>query len=290
MPSPHYLGPHSLKRDVTLALDVLAERLSIEQSAGESHSVLFVTGLTHAQSLEATAVYLVAAIAHAIQANLRIRKALFDTNDLHRDLKNDIMSVVAGEDADDNFKTTRRDPWMWEGISHMLVHLSRRDSRFHPSGPVLAKIGLKLDLTDHGFDVIAIYNADEVGISAGECKAYLDNPSRAITDASNVLHEIDENKRDSDLRAAVSQLQSALDDPLQATLAGAFWKRERSYLPFICCDDDRSLDWLQARSVLRRLDVPISRKILYPLPLLHGKGTFDRIARLMHSYAATGSD
>ena len=178
---------------------------------------------------------------------------------------------------------------MWEAISHMLIHLSRYKEEFHPSGQVLAKTGLKHDVNDHGLDLIAIYKAANLGISAGECKAYLNDPSRAIADASNRLSEIDENKRDIELRAVINQLRGVLDEDAQQGLAGAFWRNERSYLPFICCDDDWSLNWQEHRTVLRRLDVPTNRKILYPLPLVHGRHTFDRICNLMRSYVAKGN-
>ena len=277
-----------MAEDTHAAIAMLTDRLSIEHSVGQSHSVLLVKGCSDDDSLQATAVYLVASIAQTIDANLRIRRALFDNTDLKRDLQADIVSVIGNDDSDDEFKTKKRDPWLWEAISHMLIHLSRLNRAFHPSGHVLAKTGLKYDVNDHGLDLIAIYRASDLGISAGECKAYLHDPSRAITDASNRLSEIDKNKRDIELRAAISQLRGVLEDDAQEDLAGAFWKNERSYLPFICCEGNRSLNWLRDRPVLRRLDVPTNRKILYPIPLVRGRSTFDRICELMRSYVTTG--
>ena len=278
-----------MTQDAIAAIAILAKRLSIEQSLGQSHSVLLVKGCGEDKSLGATAVYLVAAIAATISANLSIREALFDNIDLDRDLRADIVSVIGDEASNDDFKTTRRDPWMWEAISHMLIHLSRHNDGFHPSGRVLAKTSIKHDINDHGFDLIAIYSAAGLGISVGECKAYLYDPSRAITDASNKLSEIDENKRDIELRAVINQLRGALGDDVQADLAGSFWRNERSYLPFVCCDVNRSTDWLRSRMALRRLDVPVNRKILYPLPLIHARDTFDRICELMRSYVEIGA-
>ena len=289
MLSSHYLGPRSLAQDATAAIELLAERLSIEHSVGQTHTVLLVKGCGDEESLAATATYLVAAIAQTIQANLRIRQALFNNIDLHRDLQADIASVIGDEDSHGYFKTKQRDPWMWEAISHMLIHLSRYNAEFHPSGHVLAKTGLKYDVNDHGLDLIAIYKGARLGISAGECKAYLHDPSRAITDASNRLSEIDENKRDIELRAAITQLRGVLDDDVQIGLAGAFWRDERSYLPFICCEEARSVNWMLNRSVLQRLNVPIDRKVLYPIPLVHGRATLDRICEFMRSYVAIGA-
>ena len=278
-----------MTQDTNAAIALLAERLCIDQSVGQSHSVLLVHGCDDDESLEATAVYLVAAIAQTVDSILRIRQALFDSTHLNRDLTTDIVSVIGDQNSDDDFKARRRDPWIWEAISHMLIHLSRLNDKFHPSGQVLAKTVLKHNVNDHGLDLIAIYRATDLGISAGECKVYLNDPARAIADASNRLSEIDENKRDVDLRAVVTQLRGLLADDVQASLAGAFWRNERSYLPFICCDDERSLNWVGPRTALQRLDVPVNRKILYPFPLVHARNTFDRICELMRSYVALGA-
>ena len=241
-------------------------------------------------TLEATAVYLVAAIAQTIEGNLRIPTALFDDDQLTLELARDVRSVIGDTDYDSAFIKTRRDPWMWEAISHMLVHLSRHANGFHPSGRVLAKTNVKHDVNDHGLDLIAIYEAPtkpNLGISAGECKAYLDDPSRAITDASTKLREVDANKRDIDIRATVNQLRGFLDTNAQSQLAGSFWRDERTYLPFVCCDQSSAAQWSRARNSLRRLAVPVSRKLLYPLPLAAAREKFERIGHFMRRYVST---
>lgn len=280
----NYIGPQSLTEDLNSAVGTLSERLSVEHSECKTHSVLQVGDYGDQESLRATAVYLVGAIAQSIEANLRIRSALFDEVDQQRELARDVVSVVGQADADERFKTMKRYPWMWEAISHMLVHLSRHASEFHPTGSVLAKTGIKFDVNDHGLDLLAIYEATELGISAGECKAYLENPSRAITDASNRLNEVDANERDMELRAVVSQLRPALVAAAQERVAGAFWRNERCYLPFVCCDETAAPDWTKKRQVLKRLTVPVSHKVLYQLSLENATGTLDRICGLMREY------
>jgi len=173
-----------------------------EQSECQTHSVLRADNLDEESCLEAAAIYLVSAIAQSIDANLRIREALFDEESLSRDLHADVVAVIGENSADAEFKTMKRDPWMWEGISHMLIHLSREEKEFHPSGAVLAKTSIKYDVNDHGLDVITIYEAGGLGISAGECKAYLADPTRAIVDATHKLSEVDSNKRDNEIRAS----------------------------------------------------------------------------------------
>ncbi|MGA2791885.1 MAG: hypothetical protein ABSA71_18425 [Desulfomonilia bacterium] len=284
--SSSYRGPYYLHEDITTSLETLALRLSIELTECESHSLLVVQNFDSEEVLEATAIYLVSAIAQIIEANLQIRKALFGEAEMSRELERDVINVIGEHNVDDEFKKMVRDPWIWESISHMLIHLSRFDPDFHPSGRVLVKTSIKYDVHDHGLDVIAIYEASNLGISAGECKAYFDDPSRGITDASNKLGEIDAGVRDIEIRSVVNQLRSALDEDAKEKLSGAFWRDERSYLPFVCCDSEHACSWTQKRQSLNRLAIPVSRKFLFPLSLPEARKMFDAISYIMRSYVS----
>jgi len=284
--SPNYTGPSDLAADVNRALETLSDRLSIDREECETHSVIVVHGFEDDEVLEATAVYLVSAISQNIDANLKIREALFEEEMISRELESDIISVVGEHDADDEFKRMNRDPWIWEGISHMLIHISRFNPDFHPIGQVLAKTSIKYDVHDHGLDVIAIYDSGVLGITAGECKAYFDNPTRAILDAANKLREVDANIRDIEIRSTVSQLRCSLADDVKRRIAGSFWRNERSYLPFVCCDKECACNWNTKRKSLRRLNIPVSHKILFPLSLLEVRRKFDRICAIIRLYAA----
>ncbi len=281
-----YFGVNRLSDDVETALEELSDSLGLQQTECKTHSVSLLSNFDLQQCLDATAVYLVSAIAQSIDANLQIRRALFAEQNFNRELLADVVAVVGEEDVDEEFKTMVRNPWMWEGISHMLMHLSRKDEAFHPSGHVLAKTSIKYDVHDHGLDMIAVYQSDALGVSAGECKAYFEDPGRGITDASNKLGEVDSNKRDIEIRAAVNQLRCALPADVNSKLASSFWKEERSYLPFICCDDAHSSDWNRRRQSLSKLAIPVSRKILIPLALADAREAFDNICVIMRTYAA----
>ncbi|MCK4658182.1 MAG: hypothetical protein KAV82_01550 [Phycisphaerae bacterium] len=283
---PEYLGVCHMHEDVSTALHILANGLAAKTSECETHTVLEVTGFHHKETLLATAVYLVGAIAQCIQADLEIRKALFDETTLRRDVIRDVQSVIGGESVDDDFRKKTRDPWFLEGMSHLVIHLARTDLSLHPVGTVLVKTQLKYDVNDHGLDLIAIYDSDGLGITAGEAKAYLDDPTQAIIDASTRLREIDDALRDTELRAAVTQLRSSLSHSQQARLGHAFWRSERSYYPFVCCDAKQSRDWGRKRNSLRKLAVPVSHKFLVPIAFDAARDVFDELSRLMRAYAS----
>ncbi|QGQ24708.1 hypothetical protein F1728_19340 [Gimesia benthica] len=283
-----YAGPKNIPADVGNALAALNSILLISHSECKTHSVLEVTNFIHKDSLAATAVYLVSCISQSIEANLSIRQALFDEEYFERDLLNDVTSVVGNADVDDNFKTMERNPWMWEAISHMLIHLSDNNQEYHPMGKILVKTSVKHDVHDHGLDLIAIYRSTAIGISAGECKAYFDNPSEGVSDASRKLREVDSNKRDIEIRAAVVQMRSALPESEQSQIAGSFWRNERSYIPFVCFDETHTKNWTRKRPSIGNLSVPVSNKCLVPFSVQNAKEVFDVICEGMRFYASMG--
>jgi hypothetical protein len=60
------------------------------------------------------------------------------------DLHADAAAVIGEDSADADFNTMKRDPWMWEDISHMLIHLSREEKELHPSGASRTKTNFGL--------------------------------------------------------------------------------------------------------------------------------------------------
>lgn len=285
MTRARYTGPKHLTDDITLALNTLSEQLAPSYRETKTHTVLFVEKFADSETLEATAIYLVGAIAVAIDQNLCLRETLYKEDRIVRELSDDVLSVIRDVDVDAEYKTMVRDPWLWEGISHMFVHLSTLNSDFHPSGAILVKTSIKHDVHDHGLDLISIYRGTDIGLSAGECKAYLDNPARGIRDASKILGEIDANLRDKELRSTVTQLRHALAPADKEQIAGAFWRNERSYLPFVCCDVENSCNWTSSRTSLNRLQIPAKKRILVPLSLEAARDVFDSICSLMREYS-----
>jgi hypothetical protein len=285
-----FQGPAHLHDDANVAFQTLAKRLSVTTEECQTHTILHVGGFSTDEVLQAAAVYLVASIAQCVHADMQIRQALFDEATRSTDLAADIQAVIGKATCTDTFKSKTRDPWIWEAISHLVVHLSTENAGFHPSGTVLAKTLLKHDVNDHGLDLVAIYGAASLGITAGESKAYLDDPSRAVQDASLRLKEIDEHLRDVELRATVTQLRPSLARRHQKLLGSAFWHNDRTYYPFICYDDNESPDWTRGRKSLGSLGVPVSRKFLVPLPLRRARAMFDDLSTMMRAYAADNFD
>lgn len=255
-----------------------------------THSLIGTAGLSREPTLVAhLAVYLTGAIASCIEWNLEIRHALFDDNTLGQDLRNNVAQVIGSANTiSDDRKRTERNPWIWEGISHLLVHLSRGSPNRHPPGRILAKTMIHLDAKDHGLDLVALYQSPTaLGITAGECKAYLKRPDAAIRDAAATLRQLDTDRRDGEVRAAVTTMSPALSPEERKNLVGSFWKRERCYLPLVCCDSKSAIDWTSDRPSLQTLAPPLDRKFLIPACIDDAESFFDEVADAMRSFAAS---
>lgn len=283
-----YRGPGHLVHDVELAMQKLSKLLPVEVSEHDDHCVVRVCGLDHRKAVvEAVAVYLVGAIAGCIEFNLQVRTALFDENTITRDLHRDVVAVIGSDNSiDDVRKTYERNPWLWEGISHLVLHLSLKNKQNHPPDRLLTKSSIHLDVKDHGLDVIALYGTHELGVTAGECKAYLDRPADAIADAANRLSEVDKELRDAEIRIALSQFRASLAPEQQDRLVGTFWRDERAYFPMVCCDSTQSVDWGGKRKVLKRLKPPTNRKYLVPAAIDAATSFFDGVSDAMRKYVA----
>ena len=128
LPSPLYKGPDKLTEDMDLAMSVLGAALHVTATECDSHTHLEIGGFGSSDTLNATAVYVVGSIAQCISADLQIREALFDDATRNADLLADVEGVIGKVSVDDQFKIMNRDPWMWEAMSHLVVHLARTSS------------------------------------------------------------------------------------------------------------------------------------------------------------------
>ncbi len=281
-----YGGPEDLASDVEIALNLISTNVNFNVTKHQQHSVVRAYGLTAGRDIcEAIAVYLVGSIASCIQTNLEIRAALFGEGTIADRLYGDVISLIGADNGiPDNEKRTRRNPWVWECMSHLIFHLSDRGHHSHPPDQIVAKTMPSLDVTQHGLDVFALYGTDSLGVTAGECKAYLDRPTDAIRDASNDLEKIDTGARDARIRQLASQFRPLLTQEQESSLTEAFWLDERAYFPMVCCDETAAVDWERDRPVLGRLKPPPDRKFLVALPIENAESFFDDVAQSMRDY------
>lgn len=282
-----YIGPPQLHEDLASALDYLHAHVQFNLDNHATHSVLEFTGLQDPECITAQAVYLVGVVASSIQFNLRINEALFNADSVSEDLTANVRAIIRDSNAEPaEWKRDVRNPWIWECLAHLLLHLSRWDVGRHPPGEIVAMTTPHLNATDRGLDFLAIYRSAPLGISVGECKAYLDDPGRAITDAADILAEVDGDERDMEIRQLITRIRPALPAEIQDQLSGAFWRDERCYFPMVCCELAYAASWDRSRPKLNRLEPLPHRKIILPHSLDGALGFFDQLSDAMRNYCA----
>lgn len=285
-----YIGPVQLHVDLETALADLDANVQVAASQYDGHSVLEFDGLQLPVCITAQAIYLVGVVASSIQFNLRINKALFDEETISEDMSKNVAEVIGESNAvEAEWKRDVRNPWIWECIAHLLLHLSRWNAGRHPPGEIVGMTTPHLNATERGLDFFAIYRSAPFGISVGECKAYLEDPGRAITDAADILAEIDRDERDMQIRQLVTRIRPALPPDVQDQLAGAFWRNERCYFPMVCCDAIHAGNWERSRPKLNRLEPLAHRKIILPHCLNDAEQFFDQLSDEMRNYCEIGA-
>lgn len=174
----------SIEHDMELALHHLCGILDVELSNHETHTLLRISGIQQSQEcLNCIAIYCVGQILNAVQVNLTIRADLLGTDEKAIDrIVQDVYSVIGenNEILTNKQKIEERNPWLFETISHLLVHSSRIRPEFHPVGQLLGLLPVHGKVKEPGLDLVAIYISDDIGLGIGEMKAWENDPSAAL--------------------------------------------------------------------------------------------------------------
>ena len=280
-----------LETDIEQCLELLGERLQVVSTATGTHQLLTITGVDRSpECLRDLAVYCVGQIAKAVQVNLEIRADLLGVDDDARvQLIRDVYSVIgeSNDDLTDTQKEYERDPWLFEALSHLFVHLSTKKEDFFPIGTPIGLTMTHRGVKEQGLDLVAIYASTDVGLSIGESKAWEDDPSGGLRDAvEKKFREVDLGNYDAELRTIVGQMRYAMPAEYQGKITGAFWRNERAYLPFIGYDSKHNPRWTSNREALKTLDIPATHRVLFPLPIEGFRDFFEDLSDAMRAYLA----
>jgi hypothetical protein len=277
-----------IENDVNQALQTLCDILVVEFTHHETHHLLKISGFCRSQEcLECLAEYCVGQIASAVQANLSIRADLLGIDEESIDrLILDVYSIIGMDNNDltEEQKATERNPWIFEAISHLIIHLSRYRPEFHPVGNILGLLPVHGKVKEQGLDLIAIYTTGDIGLGVGESKAWENKPSPALRKAAMKFVDVDLGGYDPEIRKTVNLIRASLPEEYQNQITGVFWRDEKSYYPFIGYGSGKKPRWKARRKVLEALDVPISRRILVPLPIDDFQDFFDDLSDKMREY------
>jgi hypothetical protein len=255
-----------------------------------SHRAALIDGWNDCQETRCSiAHYLVGLRACAMDAALRINAILEDNEEDQVEILENVIAVVGNDNnISDDQKQHERNPWIAEGIWHMCMAIAARRNELHPCGHIIALDYAHVITKDHGLDVAAIYEHDDiVGLSLVETKTYRDRPDKALYDAVVLFREVDEGKHSARIRQTVQTMRSALLPEQQSKISTSFWKRNRTYIPnpHYLSLQDKPIDWTRRRPSLRNLLPDRLNILIMPHLITEFDSFFDRISDEMREFA-----
>ncbi len=280
--------PRKIEEAMSNAIAYLVDVLRCQILDADTHRVLIVTGWNNDSSTrQAIAHYLVGLRACAIDAALNIRAELEDTLADRVELRQSILKIIgaSNETLTDDQKQDERNPWMAEGLWQLCMVIAARRPEIHPVGGVVAVNYAHTAAKDHGLDVAAIYESNNVyGLSLIESKAYKQDPNQAISKAVDYFKAIDRGEHAPKIRQTVQIMRTALPAEQQERIPMSFWKRMRSYLPNPHYDAGCTMNWTNTRPSFRELTPDRLNIIIMPHIITNFDTFFDTIADEMRAF------
>lgn len=281
-----------LEADTEQSLLSLDELVQVTAVTIGTHKLLTIVGFDRSPDcLLCLAVYCVAQIANAVQVNLQIRADLLgiDDQDSCEQLLQDVYSVIgksneAKTPKQKKWKEDERDPWLFEALSHLCVHLSIRNPDLLPVGTLVALVPMHGKVKKQGLDLVSVYVSPQIGLGIGECKARENNPWVGLQAAADKFQNVDMGNYDPELRTVVGLIRFAVPAEQRNQMTRAFWKEERAYLPIIGYNANHNPQWSSEQDALKELGVPPTHRLLIPLPLQDFRDFFDDLADAMRTY------
>jgi hypothetical protein len=280
--------PKEIETGMKEAIDCLTRLLSCALVEADTHRAVVISGWNENQlTRQAIAKYLVGLRACAIDAALHIHAELENTKADELELIHNVETIV-GERNDSltvDQRQDERNPWIAEGMWHLCMTIAAQRVELHPIGHIIALDYSHVAAKDHGLDVLAIYESEEIlGMTLIECKAYKHDPNRAISKAVDFFKEIDRGEHDLRIRQSVQIMRTSLPVMYQSKISGSFWKRKRSYVPNPHYDSNCEMDWSNARPSFRDLNLGKSNIVVMPHAVCDFDSFFDAIADEMRSF------
>lgn len=230
--------------------------------------------------------YLVGAgVLRAVSTDLRITEAFLQlAPDVEDQMRRAITERIGTNNAiTDEFRLTERDPWIAEGVAHLILWLSRRTRALATRGRVQALMTLHVHPKEPGIDLTALFDDElALGVTIGEAKASERHATGQVRDAASFFSGMDNDVlRQVQLRNGVQLLRTSLKPELDALVTPSLWEENRCYLSLVAYDGSSSFSPSRARRSYRALRPGAARVLLVCLSLTNYREFFDRVSDAM---------
>lgn len=254
----------------------------------DSHVVVTVSGLEDADAISALGVYLTALVANVVAIDLSLADRLLGAGaDAEEQLRSDVHELIGDSNAiSSSFREDQRNPWIAEGIAHLLVALP-----VEGPGPCVPGMVHALTLpheksSQQGLDTVAIYDAEDMllAVCIGEAKASERLAGVHLGRSVKLFRSIDAGSREHSIRSTINMLSAYLRADVRDRVVPSFWKEQRMYMPVIGYKSDCGFQPTQNRpATLGSLAVPSTNRRLVTLSLQNFHQFFDDVADAMHA-------
>jgi hypothetical protein len=256
-----------------------------------SHTVVFVHGLDNPKVPTSIGRYLVGALAGAVDIDARLCELLLARGaDRRSEITSTVISIIGQTNsfdtpAEEQFRDTRRNAWIGEGVGHALLMVAaRRDASFI-KGQVCALSEVHQNPTRQGLDSVSIYvTGGALVVAIGESKATRAYASKELGGAAEIFTDVDEGVYGPDLRARLAAFRRILPDGLAVQVSDSLWSNSSCYLPMIVHQD--AFNAMANRATLARLKPPIDRRRVIVMQLDKFHAFFNAIADSMRAAIA----
>lgn len=274
------------------ALHAIAQMVNLQEAPGApTHTAIVASGLEEPMAAIAFGRYLVGALAGLVRLDAQLSTVMLeDGPDARKELGATITSLIGdtnlfSTDKEVQFRDTRRNAWIAEGVAHALLVVRARAETAVLAGPVHALKAQHSVPSQQGLDLVAIYtDGSSAVVAIGESKASCNGGSDQLTEATSMFRQIDDGHYGVELRAELSSLRNVLKSDLAIQVTGALWRESRCYLPVIV--HGAPFNVTGQRPALNKLKPPIARRRLLAIRLDDFYGFFDRVADAMRSAVA----
>jgi hypothetical protein len=280
-------------------IDLLADALNDLEVAitfapgvpASSHTIVTVGGMEDPRVPVALGRYLVGALAGAVGVDARLSEQLLARGvDRRAEVARTVTKLVGTTNTFPTpearqFRDTRRNAWIGEGIGHALLVLSARRETLCVDGRICALTEVHPTPTRQGLDSVSLYlQAAVLGVAIGEGKATHSNAGHGLGDAAQLFVEVEQGVHGPELRAKLGSFRSVLPDHLQDQVKDALWSENASYLPMIVYHTEH--DFSRQRPKLAGLNQPQERRRVIVVRLASFHAFFDAVADAMRAAVA----
>lgn len=269
--------------DIESACDKVSKTIVIKEHSTVTHIVTQVDGLDSLQ--HEIALYLYACVAAHVDCSLRIVESLIGTTvDDRLALQNELKRLLIPPDPSktDYFRVQHRDPWILEGIGHLMIKLSKNHPELGPPGEVKALTVLHDDVKDHGLDQVGMFTEQQLlSVNIGEAKASENGISAHIDATGKTFKEVRTGIHDFHIRGKIQQLRGSLPDDLQALITPSFWKNSQAFIAIAGYGSGASIDLNSKRVCYERVGLSHDRIRLIAIKLQNYKDFFEVVSNTL---------